>query len=82
MLRVMVECDRYGYFLSRTGEVIEPAVFARRIGTEVRSARKLINELETAGMFSSNAGGEIFSRRLIREMEARAMASGLVRQGG
>ena len=68
----------YGH-VSVKGGVIPPVNLARMVGLSLAELTPLIDELEHAGVFSRNADGVIFSRRMVRDSErsARATANGL-----
>lgn len=68
MLRVMIEAgEYYGWFLRCDGGPIDLAAFARRLGESLRVIRKLLEELGSARVYSTDEAGRIYSRRLVRE---------------
>jgi hypothetical protein len=71
MIRVMSEADPFGFFVGRAGEPIDLTAFSRRICAEPRDVRKLIVELRTGGVFSTDSSDRIFSRRMVREHARR-----------
>lgn len=67
---LMHEGDPYGHL--RTGKrdtTVE--ILARMVGSPVGTVRKLLAELEDAGVFSRNDDGVIFSRRMVRDERLR-----------
>jgi len=74
MLCLMHEGGPYGYLTMRTKEGwkdIEPPILARLVGESKPSVIRWLAELETAGVFSRDDQGRIFSRRMIRDESVR-----------
>lgn len=63
---VMHDCRPYGV-LSLRGKDIPPPVLARMVGANPEETAVLLSELESAGVFSRNADGLIYSRRMVRD---------------
>lgn len=81
MMRVMHEADPYGFFLGRSGEPVDPVAFSKSIGQHPRDVRKLITELDRAGVFSRDSQDRIFSRRLVRDFARNLQSSGFGKDG-
>jgi hypothetical protein len=70
MLAVSVRSEPVGV-LSDGGAALTPADIARAAGMRKATALRLIAELERNGVFSRDAQGRIYSRRIVREHRAR-----------
>ena len=70
MLMLMHEGEPYGH-LTIQGRPIDPEMLARLIGVDTAPARKMLRELEFNGVFSRTPEGLIFSRRMVRDEDAR-----------
>ena len=70
MLCIAHESERYG-FLSINGKAMTPAQLARIVGETPSLVSKLLREVEEAGVLSRTADGVIYSRRMIRDEDAR-----------
>jgi hypothetical protein len=70
MLSFMHEAEPYGH-LRLNGQDIDPKSLARMVGTDVRTVRRLLSELEAAGVYSLAEPGTIFSRRMVRDQQLR-----------
>lgn len=68
---IMHDADPYGHLCVR-GHPIAPEVLARMVGEPAESVRRLLDELESAGVFSRAETGVIYSRRMVRDEKARA----------
>jgi uncharacterized phage protein (TIGR02220 family) len=76
MLCIMHQGSDYGH-LKVNGKVILPANLARMTGTTSKECEGYLDELESAGVFSRDDEGCIFSRRMIRDEKTReARAAG------
>ncbi len=82
MLRVMHEAEPYGFFIGRSGTSVDTGTFARLIGQPLPLVQKLVGELETAGVFSRDENGRIFSRRMVRDADKREKARKFGEIGG
>ncbi|MES2187293.1 MAG: hypothetical protein V4505_22275 [Pseudomonadota bacterium] len=71
-LCVAHECAPYGH-LTVNGQPMNPAQIGRLAGVTADEAGRLIAELEAAGVVSRAADGTLFSRRMVRDEEARAV---------
>ena len=70
MMALMHEGDPYGHL--RTGQrEITPEILARMVGARVSTVKKLLVELEEAGVFSRDAARAIFSRRMVKDEHRR-----------
>lgn len=73
---LMHQCEPYGH-LYRNGKPMQPAQIANLVRVSESICKKLLAELEDAGVFSRDAQGAIFSRRMVRDEAAReARAAG------
>ena len=70
MLTFMHEAEPYGH-LRLKGRDIGPDILSRMVGTSMKVARRLLTELETAGVFSRTAQGTIYSRRMVKDEAMR-----------
>jgi hypothetical protein len=76
MLCLMHQGSEYGY-LKVNGKVILPSNLARMAGATLSETEGYLDELESAGVYSTDDEGCIFSRRMIRDEEIReARAAG------
>ena len=81
MLCLMHQGSPYGY-LKVGGKVILPANLARMCGVTPEEAEGYLEELETAEVFSRDAEGCIFSRRMVRDEKIReSRAAGGIKGG-
>src|SRR5688572_23363657 len=58
------QCDPYGY-LAINGSPMGPERLARLVGESPALIKKLLKELEDAGVFSKDEQGRIYSRRMV-----------------
>ncbi|MFP5276955.1 MAG: helix-turn-helix domain-containing protein [Acidobacteriota bacterium] len=72
MLCLMFECDRRGYLQAKNGKPFTHEQLARMTGCSSEEVSRLLQELETSGVFSRTRDGVIFSRRQVRDEEQRA----------
>ena len=70
MISFMHEADPYGH-LRLNGRPVDAITLARMVGSDVRTVRRLLSELEAAGVFSRAEAGTIFSRRMVRDQQLR-----------
>jgi hypothetical protein len=82
MLRVMHEAEPYGFFVGRDGAAIDLVSFARHVGATPRVIRQLIGELDAHSVFSRDALGRIFSRRMVRDFARYLQSVEFGRDGG
>jgi hypothetical protein len=76
MLCLMHQGSEYGH-LKVNHKVILPVNLARMVGSTFPEVEGWLTELETAGVFSKNDSGCIYSRRMVRDEELReSRASG------
>ena len=74
MLCIMHDGNPYGYL--RTGDKdIEPAELSRMTGLLLKSLKGWLNELETSDVFTRTSAGTIYSRRMVRDEEKRALGA-------
>jgi hypothetical protein len=69
MLCVATQFEPYGY-LAEGDRPLTAEEIAVMVGAKPAEVRRLTNELERRGVFSRDALGRIYSRRLVREAEA------------
>lgn len=67
---ILHECEPYGV-LSVNGKAMGTAQLSRLVGEAERVVKKLLAELEDAGVFSRDAEGRIFSRRMVNDERVR-----------
>jgi hypothetical protein len=72
MIHKMYDANPIGYFLEPNGEAVNPSKFARRYGVTLAEGRRLTSELESHGVFSRDADGRIYCRRIVDEERRRA----------
>ncbi|MGJ0236969.1 hypothetical protein ACQEPB_00410 [Novosphingobium fluoreni] len=70
MLTIMHEGEPYGH-LTMEGRAIAPEMLARLIGEAPATVKRLVKELEENKVFSRTDNGVIFSRRMVRDEDAR-----------
>ncbi len=70
MLCIMNECKPYGH-LAINGKAMSVAQLARLIGETEKVVKGLLNELESAGVFSRTEQGGIYSRRMVNDEQLR-----------
>lgn len=68
MLCLMAASDRFGY-LTVSGKPIDVPTLARLCGGDVTEVSRLIDELESAEVFSKDRRNIIYSRRMVRDAE-------------
>lgn len=81
MMVLMHEGEPYGH-LTMKGRPIDAAMLARLIGESPGTVKKFIKELEANEVFSRSEGGIIFSRRMVRDEEARERRAEGGKEGG
>lgn len=67
---IVHQSEEYG-FLILNGAPMRPDQLARVVGENQRLVSKLLDELETAGVFSRDARGAIYSRRMVKDERIR-----------
>jgi hypothetical protein len=72
MMCIMHQAEPYGY-LVLNGKAIDHAQLGRMIGASAREVKRSIDELDAAGVFSKDAEGRIYSRRMVRDERLRAI---------
>lgn len=70
MLAIMHDCEPYGVLMFN-GRPMTDQQLARLAGDEQKQVRKLLAELEEAGVFSRREDGAIYSRRMLRDEAVR-----------
>lgn len=75
------ESDRYGY-LSVNGRPMGSAQLARMVGESPAILAKLMAELEDAAVFSREADGTIYSRRMVKDERIREVRAAAGKKGG
>ena len=81
MICLMHEGTPYGH-LKVMKKVIDEVNLARMVGSTIDEAIAWITELEEAGVFSRTDDGCIFSRRMVRDEQARAARAAGGKEGG
>lgn len=81
MLAIMHRSERYGQLLVN-GVVPTDVQLAVLAGASPDQVTPLLSELETAGVFSRNAGGAIYSRRMTRDQKKAENARKNGKNGG
>lgn len=81
MMCIAHECEPYGH-LTVNGKPMTAAQIGRHTGLTERECAKLINELTDAGVASINDAGIMFSRRMVRDEEARETRAEVGRANG
>lgn len=81
MLCLAAEADPTGY-VTIAGRAATSTDLARLTGESEQAVQSLLAELELNGVFSRNAKGMIYSRRMVREMKKSAIARKNGRNGG
>jgi len=71
MLALMAQAPRRGYLQQANGRQMTVEQLAILVGSSIAIVSRLLQELESAGVYSSDATGTIFSRRMIRDVEER-----------
>ena len=70
MMCILHECEPYGV-LSVNGKAMGTAQLSRLVGESERAVKKLLSELEEAGVFSRDDEGRIYSRRMVNDERVR-----------
>lgn len=81
MTCIMHECDPYGH-LAVNGNPLQEMQLSRLVGESVGSVKKLLAELEDAGVFSRLENGCIYSRRMVKDEHLRNVRAEAGRLGG
>lgn len=81
MTCIMHECEPYGH-LAINGNPMSEAQLARLVGESVPSIKKLLAEIECAGVFSRHENGCIYSRRMVKDENLRNIRAEAGRLGG
>jgi len=77
-LRMMLlghDSGRYGYLCNQDGVAIPPDSIAQRCGCSLEQYTSLLAELERAGIPSRSSTGVLYSRRMVKDDEKRAMGA-------
>jgi hypothetical protein len=82
MLCLMFESDRRGYLQHATGKPVNEEQLARMTGCSTRQVSRLLQELESSGVFSRTEEGTIFSRRMVKDEQTRQAKSAAGKPGG
>jgi hypothetical protein len=75
ILCLMFESPQRGFLEHQNGKPIAADQLARVVGERLPETRKLLKELEDAGVYSVDERGVIFSRRMVREEQNRIHVS-------
>ncbi|UUM20862.1 hypothetical protein [Mycoavidus sp. SF9855] len=81
MLCIMHECEPYGQ-LAINGKAMSIVQLARLIGETEKMVKGLLNELESAGVFSRTQTDCIYSRRMVNDEHLRVIRANSGRLGG
>lgn len=81
MMCVLHQCEPYGH-LSMNGNAMNTEQLARVVGDSPAVIKKLLAELEAAGVFSRNEKGCIYSRRMVKDERVRNARSDGGKLGG
>ncbi len=81
MICIMHECVPYGN-LALNGKPMDTASLARLSGETEETIKRLLEELESAGVFSRTKDGCIYSRRMIKDEALREERSTAGKLGG
>jgi hypothetical protein len=81
MLCLMSESAPRG-FLTVNGKPVSPDLLARMTGGSADEVSRLLTELDSAGVYSKDDRGIIFSRRILRDEKKRAQARRFGKKGG
>lgn len=81
MLDLMHDGDPYGH-LSAGGLAITPDQLARMVGVSLPKTKRWLAELEARKVFSRTAAGIIYSRRMVKDEELRALRQEVGKLGG
>lgn len=82
MICMMHESDRRGYLVHVTGVPITEGELARIVGSTQKDTRARLMELGRAGVYSMTDEGVIYSRRVVRDEDARRRCRDNGRKGG
>jgi hypothetical protein len=72
MLALMDQAPRRGYLQQANGRPLTAEQLAVSVGSSVVTVSRLLQELESAGVYSSDATQTIYSRRMTRDVELRS----------
>jgi len=81
MLCILAQAEPVGYLVAN-GRVLGADDVARVAGIGASDAEGLMGELESAGVFSRDRKGRIYSRRMVRDARLRKAAQVSGRRGG
>jgi len=81
MLCFMHNGEPYGH-LKVKGKVIDEVNLARMAGVNLAETRRLLKELERAGVFDRGPGAVIISRRMVRDEKLRSARAAGGKKGG
>lgn len=81
MTCIMHECEPYGH-LAVNGKALDAAQLCRLVGEPAAAVKKLMAELEDAGVFSRTDAGCIFSRRMVKDEQLRNIRAKAGKMGG
>lgn len=81
MTCIMHECDPYGY-LAVNGKALDAAQLSRLVGESAGVVKKLLTELEDAGVFSRTTTGCVYSRRMVKDEHIRNTRAQAGKMGG
>lgn len=82
MLCLMHDAEPYGHLVVGDGQAVDAPTLARMIGESAATARRLLGELEAAGVFSRTPAGVIYSRRMVKDEHIRTVRAAAGKLGG
>lgn len=82
MLCLMHESVRRGFLQHASGKPVTPDQLARMTGCSTEQVSRLLQELETSGVFSRSPHGIIYSRRILRDEKKRRLCQKAGKKGG
>jgi hypothetical protein len=80
MIGLMHEAEPYGHLIF-AGKPMAPAVLARMIAMDLGDVTAALAELDAMGVYSRDAEGAIYSRRMVRDEEKHRRASTFGKRG-
>jgi hypothetical protein len=78
MLALMDQAPRRGYLQHANGRPLTAEQLAVSVGSSVVTVSRLLQELEAAGVYSSDATQTIYSRRIVKEQERLSKRRGAI----
>jgi hypothetical protein len=82
LLCLMHESPKRGYLSMKNGSAMSLQQISRVVGTDVKTCKKLLAELDSVGVCSVTESGVIYSRRMARDQEKRTHKIVAGKRGG